>query len=102
MSIRLHVESLILDGLSLGPAERRHLERALVAELTHSLEGADSVHALGKLGVLPRLSAPGISIDAKDNGNSIGAQIAQSIYGALVPQETGDRRNEGSSRASNK
>jgi hypothetical protein len=100
MSIRLHVDSLILEGLSLSPVERTRLEHALVDELTRFLREGHSAHAFGKLGVLPVLSAPGISIEATDNGASIGAQIAQSIYGSLVPQEISDRHNEADSRMS--
>jgi hypothetical protein len=102
MSIRLHIESLILEGLSLSPVERTRLERALVAELTRSLGEADSAHALGKLGVMSGLSARGISIDARDGGVSIGAQIARSIYGSLAPRETVDRHNDGKSQVSNR
>ena len=100
MSIRVHIESLILDGLSLGPPERMRLERALVSELTRSLEDGDSVQALGRLGVLERLSAPGINIDAKYDGASIGAQIARSVYGSFATQETSDRHNAAHSLAS--
>lgn len=102
MSIHLHVDSLILEGLSLSPVERTCLEHAFVAELTRSLRESDSAEAFGKLGVLPRLSAPGISIDAKDNGASIGAQIARSIYDSLAPRENGGQRNEADSRVSKK
>jgi hypothetical protein len=88
MSIRVHVESLVLEGLPLSPVERARLERALVAELTRSLGEGGSAKALGRHGAVPGLPAADIRVGANDGGASIGTQLARSMYGSLVRQES--------------
>lgn len=90
MSIRVHVESLVLEGLPLSPVERARLERALVAELTRSLVEGDCANALGRHGAVPDLRAADVRVGAGDGGASIGTQLARSMYGSLVTQEGRD------------
>ena len=90
MSIRVHVESLVLEGLPLSPVERTRLERALVAELTRSLGEGNYAKALGRHGAVPGLPAADIRVDARDGGASIGTQLARSMYGSLVRQGSRD------------
>ena len=90
MSIRVHVESLVLEGLPLSPVERTRLERALVAELTRSLGEGDFANGLGRHGAVPGLSAADIRVDAGNGGASIGAQLGRTIYGALASVKRGE------------
>lgn len=87
MTIRLHVERLTLDGFALNGAERVRLERAVVAELTRLLGGADAAGALRDLpgGAVPALRAAEVRLWAGEPASSLGAQVARSVYGALVP-----------------
>jgi hypothetical protein len=83
MNINLHIERLVLDGL---PIEARHaaLVRAAVeAELSHLLTSGGVAASLQSGGVLPRVQADALQLNANSSATQIGQQIAQSIYGGI-------------------
>jgi hypothetical protein len=84
MTIRLHVERLVLDGVTLSAAERGRLEGALVGELTRLLALPGMREALGASGRPPSVTAPGIRVAPNDSGAALGVRLAHSVCGALV------------------
>jgi hypothetical protein len=95
MTIRMHVEHLALEGLAVSGADRARLERAVVAELTRLLGGADAARALaGDLGggAVASLPAAEVRLRPGDSAATLGAQVARSVYGALVPASAPEPR----------
>ena len=101
MTIRLHVERLALEGLTLNGAERALLEHAVVGELTRLLEaGHSSDHArpaLGESGVVTGLRGAEVHMQLGGSTAALGVQVARSVYGAMVPEVS---REPNSARAS--
>ena len=85
MTIHVHIERLVLDGLPVAPA-RRHLVRGAVeAELTHLL--ADGGLAPGLTSGAAWSSVPGGSIvlNGEDRPDHLGRQIARAVHRGLKP-----------------
>jgi hypothetical protein len=81
MSVHIHVERLVLEGLALGPHEGRAVSRAIRQELArlvdaHGLELSDGFAAA---------SAQGGSVffDGDVTPQAAGRRIAAALFGAL-------------------
>lgn len=90
MTIHLHVERLVLEGIAVDGADRVRLERAVVAELTRLLTPAQGVahdaRSLGGVlhgGALVTLPAGQMQMQAGQSAAMLGVQIAQSVVGVL-------------------
>ncbi len=86
MSVHLHIERLVLDGLTLGPRERRELEAALGAELGRLLGQGELHPELAAGGAVPSLRAPDLALVAGQGPTGLGEGLARSIHGGLAPQ----------------
>ena len=83
MNVRLHIERLVLDGLTVTPAERPLLQAALEAELGRLLTAGGVSPDLQSGIAVPSVRAGGIEL-ARDGGpERLGAQIAQAVYGGI-------------------
>lgn len=82
MSIHLHIDRLVLEGLSLSQGDGLQLQVALESELTR-LMGDGLSGELAKGGAVPRLKAQGIDVAPSDGPGAIGRKIAGSVYGGL-------------------
>jgi hypothetical protein len=82
MSIHLHIDRLVLDGLPLSPADGPLFKAALVSELTR-LMGDGLSPELAEGAAVPRLRAQGIEVAPSDGPGIIGKKIAGSVYGGL-------------------
>jgi hypothetical protein len=88
MSIRVHIDRLILDGLPPGPLDTKNLSEAVSSELGR---------LLGETGLQPRCAAGGsfstvrgADIPPPERGSGqLGVQIAAAISGALGRSGTG-------------
>jgi hypothetical protein len=82
MSIELHIERLVLDGIDLAPEQHHLLQASIIAELTRLLgDGGLAGHSSDGVS-LARLSAG--SIQVTDHGpQQLGQRVAESIYGGL-------------------
>ena len=94
MTIRLHIERLVLDGVILHGAERARLERSLVAELTDLLAAAGTATLLAEHGALASVRAPDLRVQTNASGAAIGTSIAHSLRDSLVPPEPSIVRSE--------
>lgn len=79
MTIRLHIERLVLDGLALSSRDVAQLGAALEAELLRLI--LDRGLAPGLAGAaLASLAVPAIHPVAGQGADALGRQIAQSLY----------------------
>lgn len=80
MNITLHIERLVLDGLSFSPVDRLRLQAAIETELTRllSTRGIDAGFQTSAL--FPSLRAGEIQIAAGSSPDGIGQQIAGALY----------------------
>jgi hypothetical protein len=89
VTIRVHVERLVLEGLELTHAERGTLERAMVSELTRLLVEAQSnpwPSGSGESGAFSTRQGAQVTISPGQPTAAFGAQVAGSVYGAVIPQ----------------
>jgi hypothetical protein len=88
VTIRVHVERLVLEGWELRHAERGIFERAVVAELTRLLERENEMSGLrGAMGggAVPSLAGGQLQFGARDSAASLGTLVGRSVHHALVP-----------------
>ena len=83
MNINVHIERLILDGLSATSAQGPAVGAAVEAELARLLvnQGLPRVSA----GAVPFLSGGPIQLASDSKPVPLGHQIAQAIYSSLTP-----------------
>lgn len=79
MNINLHIERLLLDGVSIAPDQRHILQASVEAELTRLLTDGGLSPSLAQGIALPRISTDGIQLTG-NNPTQIGQHIAQSVY----------------------
>lgn len=82
MSIHLHIERLVLEGLPLSQGDGPLLQAALESELTR-LMGDGLSPELAEGATVSRLKAQGIDVAPSDGPEAIGRKIAGSVYGGL-------------------
>jgi hypothetical protein len=84
MTIHLHIERLVLDGLPLSPADSTQVRGALHAELLRLIvsQGLDPGLAAG---AVPSIAAPPIHPAEGQDARALGRQIAQSLYRGVGP-----------------
>ena len=84
MNINVHIERLILDGLSIPHRQRPLLQAAVEAELAHLLAADGLASGLLAGGAVPRVPAGAIQLTgASDDPTHLGQQIAQAVYGGI-------------------
>jgi hypothetical protein len=83
MKINLHIERLILDGLPLGPGDGARVRVAIEKELARLLTENDISSARPTGEALPSLRANPISITNESPPQTVGRQIAHSLYDSL-------------------
>lgn len=82
MNINLHIDRLILDGVTIAPNQRHLLQASVETELTRLLTDGGLASGLAQGTALPRLSTSGIQVTG-NNPAQLGQQIAQSVYGGI-------------------
>jgi hypothetical protein len=80
MSINLHIERLILDGVDFGPLQRQQLRTAVEEELVR-LFGGDNVAQNMRSGAVPSISSA--PIELHNSPAEFGRQIAGSVFGGI-------------------
>jgi hypothetical protein len=83
MKINLHIERLVLDGLSLAPGQGDIVRAAVESELARLLGEGGMAPAAQEGIALPGLRVSAINLSADSGPAQIGQQIAQSVYGGL-------------------
>ncbi len=80
MKINLHIEQLVLDGVTVEPHQRAGLKAAVAAELAGSLAQNGMAAGLQEGSVR---AVQGEAIQIAENNQGLGRQIARSIYGGI-------------------
>lgn len=83
MSINLHIERLVLDGLPIGNGEGKLVKAAVEAELSRLL-AANGLHQdLLSGGSVPSVRTDGIRLKNDSSPADLGHQIASAVYGGI-------------------
>ena len=88
MSIHVHIERLILDGLPLTHGQGAGVQAAVETELARLLGAAPGgiSPAWRAGGAIPSLRAGALSLAATGSPTQIGRQIAGALVNALAPE----------------
>ena len=81
MNIELHVDTLVLRGI--GRGQEQAIRAAMERELTRLLESHLATGSLQQQRAQYRLDAGAISVKPTANAESIGVQLAGSVYRGL-------------------
>jgi hypothetical protein len=90
VTIRLHIERLILDGIAVPYGARPGLQAAVEAELGRLLAEGGLAAGLAQGGAVPGLAGGSIQLGPGNAPDHLGRQIAQAAYGAIgAPERIG-------------
>jgi hypothetical protein len=82
MTIKIHIEKLVLDGLPVQSHDGPELRKAMAKELVRLLaEGGLSPELVGG-GAYPDVPAGNANISGK-NATKVGREIARAVYGRI-------------------
>lgn len=81
MDVNLHIERLVLDGITLSARERAVLGTAVTDELTRLINEGGLPASLPASGIVPFIPAGAIQLGGDHNPSLLGQQIAQAVYG---------------------
>ena len=80
-NINLHIDELVLDGIS--TPEKSHVASAVSQELHRLLNQGDVPRKLTRSSHIPRLDGGKINLEPKATSKSKGSKIARNLYGGL-------------------
>lgn len=80
MNINVHIKRLVLDGISVSPGQRPHLQAAVEAELARLLAADGLAHSLLAGGAVPHVPAGAIQLTRESDPTHLGQQIARAVY----------------------
>ncbi len=83
MNIHLHIDRLILDGISLDSHQRPLLQQALQVELARLLANGNLNPDFTGGIAIHRLVAPAIQLMENPQPVQLGQQIARALYGGI-------------------
>lgn len=86
MNIHLHIERLVLDGVSLEPHQRAELKMAVVTELGRLLTSNGIGSGVQLSNGVRSVQGGLIAIDMHRKPCVLGQQIAQSVYGGIADE----------------
>ncbi|MEC4748960.1 hypothetical protein [Methylomicrobium sp. Wu6] len=82
MNINLHIERLVLDGVTIAPGQHQLLQSIVASELIRMLRYGGFSPSLAQGGSLSRISGKDILLTGNDPTH-LGRQIAYSISGSI-------------------
>ena len=83
MSVRLHIDRLVLDGIDVRHADRPHLQSAIESELARLIAAGGLSPELAGGIAMPSVRAPQIALKAGAKPAQLGAAIAGAVYGGV-------------------
>jgi hypothetical protein len=83
MSVRVHIERLVLDGFSLDAAEGRQVKAAVQRELTRLLTANGLSDELRPGGAFFSVRAGAFSPPRNAPASDLGPRIARSVHGGI-------------------
>ncbi|MEO1208789.1 MAG: hypothetical protein AAFX78_04520 [Cyanobacteria bacterium J06638_20] len=82
-NVHIHIDRLILDGISIPHAQRPLLQAAMETELTRLVTENGLSNQLQTNLAVPHLSAGAMAFSPDTSPSQMGQQIARSIYGGI-------------------
>lgn len=83
MKINLHIERLVLDGVTLGSAEQSVVQTSLEGKLVQLFAAGGVSDRLAGGAAISAIAAAGIHLHESASPSNLGEQLAQSIYGGI-------------------
>ena len=83
MSVRLHIEHLVVEGIDVPHGARRAFRAALERELTQRIAAGGIGDELSSGGAVPSVAAPAIDLASGTDAPRLGAAIAGSVFAGL-------------------
>ena len=83
VNINLHIERLVLDGISVEPHQQPMLKASLESELGRLLAQNGIAPGLQNGGAFNAIRTNSIDIGEKNEPSNLGRQIARSVYGGI-------------------
>jgi len=83
MSIRLHIDRVVLDGIDVAAADRPHLRAAMETELARLIGERGLAPELAGGIAVPSVRAPRIELGAGARPAQIGTAIAGAVAGGV-------------------
>jgi hypothetical protein len=83
MKIRLHIERLILDGVTLSAAEHPRLQAAVEMELGRLLAERGIANSLESGVAIDAVRGGAVQLGRDGGGARLGKQVAQAVYGGI-------------------
>lgn len=83
MRINIHIEHLVLDGLTIAHGEQGLLQEAVTAELSHLLTTHGLAPRLLSGDTLARARGGEFQLTGDGDPARLGGQIAQAVYGGI-------------------
>ncbi|MBD2261425.1 hypothetical protein [Pseudanabaena sp. FACHB-2040] len=80
MDINLHIERLVLDGVTLTPAQQRQLQASVKTELGRLITESGLGDYLHSRSSVHRLTPGPIEVAEQPDPTQLGTQIAQALY----------------------
>ena len=90
VNIRVHIERLILEGLTVGQNEAAQVQAAVETELARLVETGGLAPELKTGTNLASVAAGNLTLGRERTGTFLGGQIARSVYDGVGP--TGAKR----------
>ena len=87
MNIELHIERLILDGLTIEPLDRGELQATVGEELTRLLSSGGLRSDLLSARAVRSISAGEIEVTNQMAPARLGNQIAQAVHSGIGPSQ---------------
>ncbi|HET9252855.1 MAG TPA: hypothetical protein VFP58_12150 [Candidatus Eisenbacteria bacterium] len=84
MTIVVHIDRLVLDGLDLAPGMTARLGAAVEAELTQLLTRGELPMGIRTGGAVPSLPGGTISVAPRQPTAPLGRSIARAVHGGLA------------------
>jgi hypothetical protein len=83
MSLRIHIERLLLDGIPIGRHDARLIQAAVEAKLAELFEGDSGMPRINFDSALPHLRGANITLSTDFEPAAAGAQIARAVHSAI-------------------
>ncbi|MCA9936159.1 MAG: hypothetical protein KC415_19635 [Anaerolineales bacterium] len=83
MTISIHIEHLLLEGIDVSPSQREVLGTAVATELTRLLTANGLSPNLQTGAILGHIPAGTFQLTGNNNPTHLGQQIAQAVYGGI-------------------
>ena len=90
MSVRLHIDRLVLDGVNVRAADRPRLQAAIESELARLIASGGISPELTNGIAVPSVRAPQISLS--NDSKQLGTSIASAVYGGVGNVGRGGKR----------